>query len=150
MKSYEINEDTMAIIPISYYQTRIIEKERELIIEKKTYEIMEESCIYYGSTINGRIKAAKEILDCPYKTPLLVEESENIVFFPTKSAKEEDCLWINNNFVDKIIKQDAYTSLVFTNGYVLDINISKLSLQNQISRSARYENILNKRKLSNK
>ncbi len=150
MKNYEINEDTMAIVPVSYYESLIKEKDREFIINNNSYKIMEYSCEYYGSTIGGRLKAAKKIFDCPYKTPLLIEESENIIFFPTKSAKDEDCLWINNNYVEKIIKKDGTSVLLFTNGDSININTSKLSLENQVARSARYENILRKRKLSTK
>ncbi len=150
MKNYEINEDTMAVIPVSYYETLIKEKDREFVVSKNSYEIMEESCEYYGSTMSGRLKAAKKIFDCPYKTPLLIEESENIIFFPTKSSKDEDCLWINNNYVKKVVKNDNLTTLIFINDDRIDIDISKLSLDNQIARSARYENILSKRKLSTK
>lgn len=150
MKNYEINEDTMAIMPVSYYETLVKEKDREFLVEKNAYEIMEESCEYYGSTINGRIKAAKKILDCPYKTPLLIEESENIIFFPTKSSKDEKCHWINNNYVSRIIKNNNKSKILFTNGEEVELDISKLSLDNQVSRSSRYENILRKRKLSDK
>ena len=41
MKEYEINEDTMAIIPLNYYQTLVKEKENEYVIDKKAYEVME-------------------------------------------------------------------------------------------------------------
>ena len=121
MKNYEINEDTMAIMPVSYYETLVKEKDREFLVEKNAYEIMEESCEYYGSTINGRIKAAKKILDCPYKTPLLIEESENIIFFPTKSSKDEKCHWINNNYVSRIIKNNNKSKILFTNGEEVEI-----------------------------
>ena len=47
MKEYEINEETMAIIPINYYQTLVKEIDNEYIIDKKAYEIMEDSCEYY-------------------------------------------------------------------------------------------------------
>lgn len=150
MKNYEINEDTMAIMPISYYETLVKEKDREFLVNKNAYEIMEESCEYYGSTISGRVKAAKKILDCPYKTPLLIEESENIIFFPTKSSKDETCQWINNNYVSRVIKNNKKSKILFTNGEELELDISKLSLDNQVSRSSRYENILRKRKLSEK
>ena len=61
MKEYEINEETMAIIPINYYQTLVKEYDREYVVEKNAYEIMENSCEYYGSTYKGRLAAAKKI-----------------------------------------------------------------------------------------
>ena len=38
MKEYEINEETMAIIPLGYYQTLVKEVNNEYIVDKKAYE----------------------------------------------------------------------------------------------------------------
>ena len=97
MKEYEINEETMAIIPINYNQTLVKEYDREYIIEKNAYEIMENSCEYYGSTYKGRLTAAKKMLNSSYKIPIIIEESQNIIFFPTKSTNHKDCEWIALN-----------------------------------------------------
>ena len=67
MKEYEINEETMAIIPINYYKTLVKEYDREYVVEKNAYEIMEDSCEYYGSSYKGRLTAAKKILNSSYK-----------------------------------------------------------------------------------
>ena len=146
MDFYEINDETIAVIPIEYEKTRIIEKEHEYIIEKKAYSIMDESCKYYGSTYKGRLKAAKDILDCSYKLPILVEESHNIVFFPTKSSLEDDCCWINFNYIKDIKKIDNKCLINFSNNTEILFNTSKLSIENQISRSTRLSYIIEQRK----
>ena len=146
MNYYEINDETMAVIPIDYDKTKIIEKEREYIIEKKAYTIMDESCKYYGSTYKGRLKASKEILNCSYKLPVLIEESHNIVFFPTKSSLEEDCCWINFNYIKDISKNDGKCLIIFTNNKEIVFNVSKLSVENQITRSTRLSYIIDQRK----
>lgn len=146
MDFYEINDETIAVIPIEYEKTRIIEKENEYIIEKKAYSIMDESCKYYGSTYKGRLKAAKDILNCSYKLPILVEESHNIVFFPTKSSLEDDCCWINFNYIKDIKKIDNKCLINFLNNKEILFNISKLSIENQISRSTRLSYIIEQRK----
>ena len=150
MKEYEINEDTMAIIPMSYYQTLVKEVEKEIIVDKNAYEIMEDSCEYYGSTYKGRLTAAKKMLNSCYKLPILIEESENIIFFPTKSSLLEDCCWINYNFIKKYEKNGKKIKLVFKNNEEIDVDMSKLSLENQISRSSMLELISRKRKINNK
>lgn len=148
MKEYEINEETMAIIPINYYQTLVKEVENEYIIDKKAYEIMEESCEYYGSSYKGRLTAAKKILNSSYKIPIIIEESENIIFFPTKSSLLEDCCWINYNFIKKYDKKGKKVTITFTNNEEVDIDMSKLSLDNQISRSSMLELVSRKRKIN--
>lgn len=148
MKDYEINEETMAIIPINYYQTLVKEVDNEYIIEKKAYEIMENSCEYYGSSYKGRLTAAKKILNSSYKIPIIIEESENIIFFPTKSSLLEDCCWINYNFIKKYSKNGKKVKIIFNNNEEIELDMSKLSLENQISRSSMLELISRKRKIN--
>ena len=148
MKEYEINEETMAIIPINYYQTLVKEIDNEYIIDKKAYEIMEDSCEYYGSSYKGRLTAAKKILNSSYKIPIIIEESENIIFFPTKSSLLEDCCWINYNFIKKYDKNGKKVKVIFKNNEEIDIDMSKLSLENQISRSSMLELVSRKRKIN--
>ena len=148
MKEYEINEETMAVIPISYYQTLIKETDNEYVIDKKAYEIMEDSCEYYGSTYKGRLTAAKKILNSSYKIPIIIEESENIIFFPTKSSLLEDCCWINYNFIKKYEKIGKRVKIIFKNDEEIEVDMSKLSLENQISRSSMLELISRKRKIN--
>ena len=146
MNFYEITDETMAVIPVEYGKTKIIEQNNEYLVEKKAYTIMDESCKYYGSTYKGRLKASKEILNCSYKLPILIEESHNIVFFPTKSSLEEDCCWINFNYIKDIKKNDNNCTVYFDNNKQIQFNISKLSLENQITRSTRLSYIIEQRK----
>ena len=148
MIEYEINEETMAIIPISYYKTLIKETEKEYIIEKRAYEVMEDSCEYYGSTYKGRLAAAKKMLNSSYKIPIIIEESENIIFFPTKSSLLDDCCWINYNYIKKYEKFENRVKITFKNNEEIEVDMSKLSLENQISRSSMLELISRKRKIN--
>ena len=150
MKEYEINEETMAIIPINYYQTLVKEYDREYVVEKNAYEIMENSCEYYGSTYKGRLTAAKKMLNSSYKLPIIIEESENIIFFPTKSSLLDDCCWINYNYIKKYEKLENRVKITFKNNEEINVDMSKLSLDNQISRSSMLELISRKRKISKK
>lgn len=149
IENYEINENTLAVIATDIYQTKIIETEKEFIVDKKAYEIMEESCEYYGSTYVGRLNAAKKILNCSYKLPILVEESSSLIFFPTKSSLVDDCSWINYNAIKNYSYQTENNklNLDFINGTKIELDISKLSFQNQIYKSTQLESILRRRNL---
>jgi len=148
MKEYEINEETMAIIPINYYETLVKEYDKEYVVEKNAYEIMENSCEYYGSTYKGRLAAAKKMLNSSYKLPIIIEESEHIIFFPTKSSLLEDCCWINYNFIKKYDKEGKMVKITFKNNEDVIVDMSKLSLDNQISRSSMLELISRKRRIN--
>lgn len=148
MNEYEINELTIAVIPINYNQTLIKEYDNEYVIDKTAYEIMEDSCEYYGSSYKGRLSAAKKMLNSSYKIPIVIEESENIIFFPTKSSLLSDCCWINYNFIKRYDKKGQNIKITFTNNEEVEIDMSKLSLENQISRSSMLELICRKRKIN--
>ena len=145
MNNYEVNEETYAVISKEVGKTMIIEKGSNYLIDNDAYKIMDESCKYYGSSYKGRIEAAKTLLNCSYKLPILVEESSVLIFFPIKSSLLDDCCWINLNSIDNIEKVGNNTQITFKNGEKVTFNISRLSLENQIYRSTKLESIIFKR-----
>ena len=56
MDSYEINKDTYAVMSVNDGVSKVLEKDDEYFINKNSYEVMEDSCAYYGSSCEGRIK----------------------------------------------------------------------------------------------
>ena len=150
MNEYEINDETYAVISERFGRTKIIEKDNEYKVEKDAYKIMDDGCKYYGSSYKGRLEAAKEILECSYKLPILVEESSALIFFPIKSSLLDDCCWINLNSIKFIEKVDNKTKITFKNNKEEVFDISKLSLENQIYRSSRLESVIIKRIQSKK
>ena len=145
MENYEINEETYAIIGTNYGKTRIIEKENEYNISNEAYSVMDDNCKYYGSSYKGRLEAAKEILNCSYKLPIIVEESTGLIFFPIKSSLLNDCTWINLDTIQKVEKDGTKSKIIFENGKTETLDISKLSLDNQIYRATKLSLILKKR-----
>ncbi len=145
MENYEINEETYAIIGTNYGKTRIIEKENEYNISNEAYSVMDDNCKYYGSSYKGRLEAAKEILNCSYKLPIIVEESTGLIFFPIKSSLLNDCTWINLDTIQKVEKDGNKSKIIFENGKFETLDISKLSLDNQIYRATKLSLILKKR-----
>ena len=145
MKNYEINDETYAVIGKNGGRCEIIESESNYDVDKDAYSVMDESCEYYGSSYKGRLKAAKSILNCSYKLPILIEESTFLIFFPIKSSLEEDCVWINLSKIKEVKKVNTKTNIVFENGKNITVNTSKISIDNQIYRSSRLENMLRKR-----
>jgi competence protein ComK len=150
MNNYEINEDTYAIISEEIGKTKIIEKDNEYTINEDAYKVMDESCKYYGSSYKGRIEASKELLNCSYKLPIIVEESSALIFFPIKSSLLQDCSWINVNCIKNIEKIGNKCNITLRNGKKILLDISKLSLENQIYRSSKLESIIYKRIITKK
>ncbi len=146
MDKYEINNSTLAIIPISKKCSKVIEGDNNYIINNSTTEIIDHSCKYFGSSYNGRCEGTKNLVGFNYKTPIIVEESKEIIFFPTSSPRFDNCSWISLNNIEKYIKNEKKSSIFFKNGIVIDFEISYSSLENQILRATMLESKLRQRK----
>lgn len=146
MDKYEINNSTLAIIPISKNCSKVIEEDNNYIINNSTTEIIDHSCKYFGSSYNGRCEGTKNLVGFNYKTPIIIEESKEIIFFPTSSPRFDNCSWISLNNIEKYKKNEKKSSIFFKNGIVVDFEISYSSLENQILRATMLESKLRQRK----
>ena len=144
--NYEINFDTQLIIPNGSKSSKIIEVDCEYVVDSNIQSIMEHSCEYFGSSIEGRREGTKKLIGVTHKAPIIIEESRKIIFFPTKSPENDDCIWINLSSIDKYYKIDNKTSeILFKNGKKVKFDVSYGSLSNQILRATRLKFILEER-----
>ncbi len=149
MESYEINKNTCAVIGVSDNVSRIIEGEDEYVVGKSGYQVMEDSCEYYGSSCEGRMKGTKMILGSNYKVPIVVEESNEIIFFPTESPNSENCVWFSLNNVEKYERYEGFTKVTFVSGKELIVKMSVYSFENQLLRANRLGSMIKKRAYQN-
>jgi len=143
---YEICEETLAIIPFNQKFSKVIEKHNEFVVKQKPMEIINYSCLYFGSSYSGRHSATKYLLGISYKSPILIEESKNIIFFPTLSPRVKECYWLSLNNISNYKNNNNKTIISFVNGKELEIPISYGSLDNQILRAARLESVIRNKK----
>lgn len=148
MENYIINCDTIAIIGIDNTTCRVIEKDNEIIINKNCFSVIEESCLYYGSSYQGRVDASNMLISNSYKVPIVVENINNLVFFPTISPNSNLCMWISiekilNNVVDEDTKS---CKLIFKNNVEILTNLSSYSMENQMLKSYMLHSIMDSRK----
>lgn len=145
MDNYEINKDTLAIIPVSYNKSKVIEKNNEFIVDVEPLNIIKNSCEYFGSTYEGRHSGTKSIMNVTHKSPIIVEESRRLICFPTTSPRQIGCSWLILHNIKTYNGDHNSTNVIFDNDYVLTINISISSFENQIHRSYMLESLLRKR-----
>lgn len=146
-ESYEINKSTLAIIPIDQNSSKIYEEEDNFIIKKSVSNIINSSCKYFGSSYNGRYEGSKDLLGMSYKLPIIIEETQEIIFFPTSSPRFNNCSWISLKKINNYEKNKTGVTINFKNGLNLEFDLSIFSLENQIFRALRLENILKDRKI---
>ena len=148
MEKYEVNEETLAVIGIGKKQAKILEREKEYLINDSAYEVMDYSCQYFGSSYNGRVDGSKKMLGANYKLPIIVEESSELIFFPISSPENMKCIWISLKWYQDIIDEGKKTYIVLKNGKKIESFMSKSSVKNQIMRASRLNLVLNERKMN--
>lgn len=146
LNEYYINKSTCVILPINKDVSKIIELDGEYYVNKSANSIIDDSCRYFGSSYKGRVAGAKRLLNMNYKLPIIVEEYNNLIFFPTSSPRFNDCIWISLFNVKSYLKNDMYSKLLFNNNKEFCLDISYYSLENQIFRATLLESLLIKRK----
>lgn len=146
MEKYEIGLNTLAVVGIGQNEAKIVESEGDFIIDSTAYEVMDHSCCYYGSSYSGRTEGSREILKCEYKLPIIVEETREIIFFPTQSPSADSCIWISLENIDHVDRDPKGCIICFKNGNKLFVSRSKDSIENQIYRATRLKYLLSERK----
>lgn len=145
---YEINGSTLAVIALPGNRSRIYEEDQEFDLDIPTTTIIDHSCNFFGSSYAGRFEGTKSLLGINYKAPIIVEESKELIFFPTSSPRFEDCSWIAIGHLKEYQRSGKYSKVLFYNGISLPLHISYGSLQNQALRATRLQVVLRTRKLN--
>ena len=147
MNKYEINNETLAVIGINTNFTKILEKNKEYFLNDIASDVMEHSCQYFGSSYSGRVEGSKKMIGSNYKLPVIIEESNELIFFPITSPDSPKCIWVSLKWFDYVKEENGKTYIYLKNGKKISCNISKNSIENQVLRSSRLLYVLNERKL---
>lgn len=145
MTNYEINRETLAVMPIDENTSRVIERDRDFIVYNNIMSIIDNSCRYFGSSYNGRFLGTKRLMGISHKSPIIIEETSKIIFFPTTSPRIGKCAWISLNNIKDYKKNYGNTIIIFSCGKELELEISYGIIDNQILRASRLEMIITRR-----
>ena len=66
----------------------------EFFYYQKPIKIINDWCIYNGSTAEGRMTAFQKLTSTRQKPAVLINERSRIVFFPTLSKDSNECIWL--------------------------------------------------------
>lgn len=121
------------IIYYDNFNTIMINTDGKIIINGNFIRsILNKSCIFYGSSLNGRLKGSKDLLKCRYKLPIIISESNRLIFFPVNKY-----FWINFNMIESFEKKENHTIIRFKNGYKRSIFVSYRVVNNQMLKCSR-------------
>lgn len=146
MKDYEINEQTLALVPHGERHTRVYEVNNTFLVNKPITEVMEDSCQYFGSSLLGRQKGTTNLIGVSHKAPIIVEETKELIFFPTTSPRLTKCSWLSLRQINRYYYKNKKMYVQFKNNTTIEVNVSYGVLDNQILRATRLESVLRNRK----
>lgn len=132
-----ITRHTKAIISRDspYYCTEILDRYKGGRTNLKAEEVIKNSCLVYGVPLEGRIEAAKNVLNISSKVPFSVSWDEAIYMIPTASVKNKDCAWISYFHIDFFKQQGDKTYIRFRDGTGLFVNVSESQFDMQHKRT---------------
>ncbi len=143
---YEINIDTIAIVPEGDNISRVYEKEEEYLVSKSSKKIIDKNCKSYGSSYEGRCEGTKYLTGIKSKCPIIIEESRDLIFFPTASIRNQNNCWLALNNIKSYHKNQLGCDVTFINDQKITFDISLYSLDNQYYRATMLKSKLNDKK----
>jgi len=83
----QLTNETRALIPVfneyGEAETLVYQSDGVRRLKGSPLHLLESACLYYGSSIQGRIEAARDVLGPHRKTPVIMDWHADAVFFPT-------------------------------------------------------------------
>ena len=145
---YEIDLSTLMLMGLDDATTKVITLDDEFVINIDSKKIIDNSCKYFGSSLNDRVNMTKRLINIKSKSPIIIEESINIIFFPLKSIRDKCNIWISYNNLEKYINNGDKTRFIFNNKKEVIIDFSYYIIDNQVTRSLMLDYEVKKRRES--
>lgn len=145
---YVINYETLLIMPYENDKSKVYEYDEIFIVNMNVMDIIKNSCLFFGSSLDGRKEGTKHLISCEMKVPIIVEDSGLLIFFPTGSYRNKSNIWISYNNILNYSKIDSnHTMIFFKENNNISINVKYNILDNQIIRCIKLDAVFNKRRL---
>ena len=136
---YKVNIDTLALVPNGHCSSHVIENSNSYVLNKSTFRVIEDSCEYFGVDYKSRVKNSINFINSKYKTPIIVQETNRLIFFPITSPSRGNTTWISFNNIDNYYpcKNKKNTIVLFKNGKEMKIDVSFYSFNQQYLKASK-------------
>ena len=133
--NYIIKNDTL-YLKVNNESIYVMEINNEMILNENIIKVLNNSCIYYGSSLKGRILGAKSLIKSKYKLPLIISEKNNLFFINIKDKNGYE-YWLNFQYIKDYIYVDNLLKIFFEYDKSLLINCSWTIFNNQMLKCSR-------------
>ena len=119
LEKYILHNDTLALLPhfnkYGELYTTVIEKYHKFQVKRSPKQILMDNCEYHGSSLRGRIEAAKKVLPKHRLLPVYVSEHFKLCFFPTRSIDHVECQFFSHKGIKRINPHKRGSIIVLEN-----------------------------------
>lgn len=115
------------------YKSKIITTHGTYYSKMTVHELLNNACIRFASTLEGRMQATRIFMKYPKKTPILIDPAE-IGAFPTMSYQHLECVWLFNHYFEVEEVDKGKCLVTFGNGMSVPVDVSKHVLLKQQQR----------------
>ncbi|MDQ0254480.1 competence protein ComK [Evansella vedderi] len=141
LNDYQINQNTMAILPVTHidYYTIIFETNALFYVKKTTRELMRSACVRGGASFEGRQIAVTSKTGINRKMPIPINPDLGIYAFPTLSAKSFHCCWLFPAHIQSIEAnpdKEKQSIVTLKNKHKIVLDTDKTILRQQMYRTS--------------
>jgi competence protein ComK len=147
IEDYLINEKT-ALMAGAYVQngqqwTRVVEGKETFLVAKRPIEIINNSLLCLGSTFKAAQRSSKYLLGDCYLCPIKVNCHLGIWLFPTKSYRDDHCIWFSLEHVKDVRPLGIKRSLVYLNyHHEVEIGMRASSFKNKMEKAKQLRDVI--------
>ena len=140
----------MEYVPMVKETVLYLDSREFLYINGKPEHLLNQWCIASGSSLAGRLEAVRRLTTITkYKSPVMIDETSMQMFFPLRSinAKGENTWLCDDGIMDLESIERKTTTVMFTNGFRLDIPYDYRMIRRQQSNCNEIRQILMEQRL---
>ena len=144
LDKYIINSNTLAIVPEGKNKSRVIEKYLSCVVNMLPTQIIELSCLHFGSSLKGRSESSTYYIGSKCKVPIMINDSQKDIYFSTCAYNNDNCVWINYHGINKFyigIDNKNSTTIELINHKLVTLKVSNRIICNQFLKSSRLDSI---------
>jgi competence protein ComK len=137
-KSFLVSFETAVLQPVrinNKIYTKVTNITGEpILIGKKPYDIVRQSCAYYGSSFQQAKNFSKDTLGNYLKLPIVVahDYGSPFILIPLLSPKSDLNVWFSLKAIDRFEPSEDGCTVVLINGKRIAVNSSTITLSKQV------------------
>jgi competence protein ComK len=135
---YLINSKTILLYGVlhenGHVYTFVLEEEEAILVAMAPIKLIDQSLISYGSSFRGALKSSTYLLGKERKKyPIKIDASLDIWLFPTKSYRQDKCIWFSLNHVkDTMPIGQKFTKVYLSNGHMFELVMNESAFRAKI------------------